>query len=287
MEKNHAIAAFAALSQETRLDILRLLIRAGRNGLLAGELAAALDVRANTLSANLAVLDQAGLVAKQRMGRNIRYFALTETVSQLVGYLMEDCCGGNPDLCAPVLHDIATANQKEPVMAIDAPKDVYNVLFLCTGNSARSILAEAILNREGKGKFRAYSAGSHPAGQVHPYAIDLLKGLNHPTDALRSKDWEEFAGPDAPKLDFVFTVCDKAAAEPCPIWPGQPMSAHWGLPDPAAFEGAEAEKRAVFLKTYRMLRSRISIFANLPMTTLDQLSLQERLDDIGQSKAEA
>ena len=281
MEKNHAIAAFAALSQETRLDILRLLIRAGRNGLLAGELAAALDVRANTLSANLAVLDQAGLVDKQRMGRNIRYFALTETVSQLVGYLMEDCCGGNPELCAPVLHDIATANQKEPVMAIDAPKDVYNVLFLCTGNSARSILAEAILNREGNGKFRAYSAGSQPAGQVHPYAIDLLKGLNHPTDALRSKDWDEFAAPDAPKLDFVFTVCDKAAAEPCPIWPGQPMSAHWGLPDPASVQGYEEELRAAFRQTRDEILARIEKLLALPLGELEPQAVSQALTRIG------
>jgi arsenate reductase (thioredoxin) len=158
---------------------------------------------------------------------------------------------------------------------------VYNVLFLCTGNSARSILAECILNREGKGRFRAFSAGSHPKGQVHPFAIELLKKLNHPTAGLRSKDWEEFAAPGAPAMDFVFTVCDNAANEVCPVWPGQPMTAHWGLPDPAAAEGTEAERHLAFADAYRMLLNRISIFTNLPMRSLDRLALQKRLDEIG------
>jgi arsenate reductase len=160
---------------------------------------------------------------------------------------------------------------------------VFNVLFLCTGNSARSVLAECILNREGKGRFRAYSAGSHPKGQVHPFAIELLKKLNHPTAGLRSKSWDEFAAPDAPQLDFVFTVCDNAANEVCPIWPGQPMTAHWGLPDPAAAEGTEAEKHFAFADAYRMLLNRISIFTSLPMKSLDRLSLQKQLDEIGRS----
>jgi protein-tyrosine-phosphatase len=157
------------------------------------------------------------------------------------------------------------------------------VLFLCTGNSARSILAECILNREGQGRFRAFSAGSQPKGQVHPFAIDLLKKLNHPTAGLRSKSWDEFAVPDAPHLDFVFTVCDNAASEVCPIWPGQPMTAHWGVPDPAAAEGTEAERRFAFADAYRMLHNRISVFTSLPMSSLDRLSLQKRLDEIGRS----
>ena len=155
------------------------------------------------------------------------------------------------------------------------------MLFLCTGNSARSILAECILNREGKGRFRAFSAGSHPKGQVHPFAIDLLKKLNHPTAGLRSKDWEEFAAPGAPVMDFVFTVCDNAANEVCPVWPGQPMTAHWGLPDPAAVEGTEAERHLAFADAYRMLLNRISVFTSLPMKSLDRLALQKRLDEIG------
>ena len=159
----------------------------------------------------------------------------------------------------------------------------FNVLFLCTGNSARSILAEAIMNREGQGRFKGFSAGSHPKGQVHPFALDLLKKMNHPIDGLRSKGWEEFAAPNAPEMDFVFTVCDNAANEVCPVWPGQPMSAHWGLPDPAEAAGSETEQRLAFADTYRMLRNRISIFISLPMKSLDRLSLQKRLEDIGRS----
>jgi protein-tyrosine-phosphatase len=158
---------------------------------------------------------------------------------------------------------------------------VYNVLFLCTGNSARSILAEAIMDRLGEGRFKGYSAGSHPAGRVHPYAIDLLKSLNHPTGALSSKSWDVFAEPGAPKMDFVFTVCDNAAGEVCPIWPGHPMVAHWPFQDPAAFEGSEAEKRQVFADAYGQIYNRVGIFVNLPITALDKLSLQKRLSEIG------
>jgi len=162
---------------------------------------------------------------------------------------------------------------------------MFNVLFLCTGNSARSIMAEAILAREGMGKFQAYSAGSQPKGEINPAAIHLLKHLNHKTENLRSKNWDEFAADGAPELDFVFTVCDNAANEVCPVWPGQPMSAHWGLPDPAAVEGTEAEVAAAFAEAYRMLHQRISIFVNLPISSLDKLSLQEKLDKIGNTQA--
>lgn len=157
----------------------------------------------------------------------------------------------------------------------------FNVLFLCTGNSARSVIAEAIMNRVGQGRFKAYSAGSQPKGEVHPYTLDLLRQMNFDTGFARSKDWSEFAQPGAPELDFVFTVCDNAANEACPVWPGQPMTAHWGVPDPAAAEGTEAEKHLAFAEAYRMLNSRISIFTSLPLSSIDRLSLQKRLDDIG------
>lgn len=163
----------------------------------------------------------------------------------------------------------------------------YNVLFLCTGNSARSILAEAILNRAGGGAFIAHSAGSHPTGRINPHALELLKSLDHPTDMLRSKDWLEFAKPDAPALDFVFTVCDNAAGEVCPVWPGHPMTAHWGLPDPAAVTGSKAEIAAAFAGTYRMLNNRIETFINLPLASLEAMSLQKRLDGIGQDHTES
>lgn len=168
-------------------------------------------------------------------------------------------------------------------MSEDAAGKTYDVLFLCTGNSARSILAECVLNRHGRGRFRAYSAGSHPTGRVNPYALELLKNQNYAVDKLRSKDWKEFSGPGAPRLDFVFTVCDSAASETCPVWPGQPMTAHWGLPDPAAVNGSEAVKRAAFADTMRMLTQRISIFTNLPITSLNKLSLQKHLDAIGET----
>jgi protein-tyrosine-phosphatase len=159
-----------------------------------------------------------------------------------------------------------------------------NVLFLCTHNSARSIVAECVIARLGGDRFRGFSAGSQPSGRVHPYALDLLRQLNYDTSKLRSKSWEEFAAPGAPELDFVFTVCDNAANEVCPVWPGQPMSAHWGLPDPSAAEGRESERRFAFADTHRMLYQRIGIFTNLPLSSLDKLSLQRRLDDIGRSK---
>lgn len=160
----------------------------------------------------------------------------------------------------------------------------YNVLFLCTGNSARSILAESILNRHGAGKFHAFSAGSHPKGEVHPMALDLLRRFNYVTDDLRSKDWNEFAQEGAPELDFVFTVCDNAAGEVCPIWPGQPMTAHWGIEDPAAVNSSEDKQRHAFKTAYFQLERRIQIFTNLPLTSLDKLTLQNRLDAIGKTR---
>ena len=157
----------------------------------------------------------------------------------------------------------------------------FNVLFLCTGNSARSILAEAILRRDGAGRFNAFSAGSQPKGDVNPFAFKVLEALNYPTDGLRSKSWDEFAAPGAPEMDFVFTVCDNAAGEACPLWPGQPMTAHWGVEDPAAIEGRDIEKEAAFVTAARYLKNRISAFANLPLASLDRLTLTVRLREIG------
>lgn len=162
----------------------------------------------------------------------------------------------------------------------------YNVLFLCTGNSARSILAEALINHTGRGQFTGYSAGSFPAGQVNPLAIKLLEQMRLPTEGLHSKNWDVFSGPDAPKMDFVFTVCDQAAAEPCPIWPGQPMTAHWGMPDPAAVEGSEEVRERAFRDAFIALRSRIGLFTNLPIASLDRLKLQDKLESIGKTQPE-
>jgi protein-tyrosine-phosphatase len=173
-------------------------------------------------------------------------------------------------------------------MTDDAKHRPLNVLFLCTHNSARSVMAECIMNRVGAGRFKAYSAGSSPSGVLDRRAIHLLEHLNYKTDHLRSKGWDEFAllnNPDAPELDFVFTVCDNAAGETCPIWPGQPMSAHWGIPNPGSTQGSEAEVALAFAEAYRQLNSRITAFCALPMASLDRLSLQRRLDEIGKSKA--
>ena len=161
---------------------------------------------------------------------------------------------------------------------------VFNVLFLCTGNSARSVIAESILNQDGLGRFRAFSAGSHPKGAVHPLALKVLEDYGYPTEGLRSKPWDEFARADAPALDFVFTVCDNAAGEVCPVWPGQPMTAHWGIEDPAAAEGTHIERLAAFVAAFRHLKNRITAFAALPVASLDRVSLQARLTEIGQGE---
>jgi len=165
--------------------------------------------------------------------------------------------------------------------------EAYNVLFLCTGNSARSIMGEAILNRLGRGHFRGYSAGSHPKGEINPMTLDILERQNYPVDELRSKSWDEFAAEGAPELDFVFTVCDDAAREVCPVWPGRPLSAHWGIPDPAAVEGTEVERRLAFAEALRMMTRRIEIFVSLPLKSLDELTLRKRLDEIGRSLPES
>ena len=159
---------------------------------------------------------------------------------------------------------------------------VFNVLFLCTGNTARSIIAESILRKDGAGRFNAFSAGSHPKGAVNPLALKVLKSFNYPTDDLRSKSWEEFAAPGAPAMDFVFTVCDAAASEVCPVWPGQPMTAHWGIEDPAAVEGTDIQKEKAFVAAFRYLKNRISAFSNLPIKSLDKMALNARLREIGE-----
>lgn len=274
MESSSALTAFAALSQDMRLQAVRHLVAAEPDGLTAGEIAAALDARPNTLSTNLGVLSQANLVRSQREGRQIRYFARLDTIGALIGFLTDDCCGGNPAVCGPL------TRSPEPTMH-DAP---FNVLFLCTGNSARSLIAEAVLNADPSGRFRAFSAGSQPAGIPNPRTIQLLDRLGHDTSQLRSKSWDEFAAPDAPRMDFVFTVCDAAAAEPCPYWPGQPMSAHWGVPDPAAATGSEAEIAAAFNAAHRTLATRIGLFTALPIGSLERMSLKRKLDQIGEAR---
>jgi arsenate reductase len=280
METKEALSALSALGHAQRLEIFRHLVKVGPQGAVAGEIASALSALPNTLSANLSLLAQAGLVEQAREGRNMRYRARMDAMQGLVDFLLEDCCGGDVSLCSPAA---GRTKERSGVLQDGGPMTpkTYNVLFLCTGNSARSIIAEACLSREGLGKFNAFSAGSQPAGEVNPYAIQLLEKQNFNTKPFRSKSWDEYAGPDAPVMDFVFTVCDNAAKEVCPVWPGQPMTAHWGVADPAKVEGNETETALAFADTFRMLRHRISIFCNLPLESLDRLSLQKQVDEIG------
>ena len=267
--------AFAALGQPHRLAIFRLLARRAPVGVAAGEIAAAVGLAANNASAHLATLSRAGLIRGARDGKSIRYALDMAAAGRLIDYLARDCCRGRPELCAPLTAD--RLNLREPAMA----DRLFNVLFICSGNSARSIFAEAILAREGAGRFNAFSAGTRPQSELNPFAVAKLEELGHDVSGLRAKNVAEFQTPDAPAMDFVFTVCDTAANEDCPPWPGQPISGHWGIPDPVKAEGTDAEKAYAFAEAYRMLKHRISAFANLPLERLDAIALQREVDRIG------
>jgi ArsR family transcriptional regulator, arsenate/arsenite/antimonite-responsive transcriptional repressor / arsenate reductase (thioredoxin) len=273
MEMNNALACFAALSQPTRLEAFRLLVQAEPDGLAAGELARRLDTPQNTLSTHLSILTRCGLARGDRRGRSVVYRASVAQLRGLTDFLAKDCCGGAPQRCAP---DAQT--ERVPRMTDDR---TYNVLFLCTGNSARSILAEALLGCIGGARFRAFSAGSQPKGAVHPMALKILGDGNFPLKEFRSKSWEEFSGEGAPKMDFIFTVCDSAAGEACPVWPGQPMTAHWGIDDPAAATGAPIEIERAFVQAFNYLKRRIELFTALPIDKLDRLTLHAKIKAIG------
>jgi arsenate reductase len=280
LEGSDAVKILVALSQATRLEIFRLLVRYLPYGLAAGDIARLLAIPHNTLSGHLTLLEQGELVLSRREGRSIIYAANRNRALQLTAFLLEDCCRMTERSCGvSTLTDSALPfpAKREGFMS----NKTYNVLILCTGNSARSIMAEAILNREGAGRIHAFSAGSQPKGLPNPYALSLLKDLGYDTDGLRSKSWDEFGGQTATKMDIIVTVCDSAAGETCPFWPGHPLVAHWGVPDPAAVEGTDAEKRAAFMEAYRRLGARISAFVNLELETLDLSTLKLRLADIG------
>lgn len=277
MKSNDAITALAAIAHEGRLEIFRLLMRRAPAALAAGEIAAALGVRATTLSNQLTVLEHAGLVASSREGRSVLYRAHLDQAAALITFLTADCCRGRSDVCHPAAAAFL-ARQAALGHPLDRPR---GVLFLCTGNSARSIFAEAILNGLAPNRFIAYSAGASPTGAVAPMTLELLESLEYETGALRSKSWSAFSASGAPTLDFVITVCDQAANEPCPIWPGQPAPAHWGVPDPAAARGGAEDRRVAFAAAYSTLYNRIKAFVDLPLDQLDQLALQQRLDAIG------
>ena len=277
LSEDQAVVALAALAQAQRLRAFRLLIQAGAAGMSAGALGDALGMPASTLSFHLKALAQAGLVQTVPSGRFVIYSAHTAHMAGLMRYLSDACCGGAP--C-----ELPVWLNTTPTWSTPMSTRAYNVLFICTANSARSIMAEAILNAQAGGRFVAHSAGSHPAGAVHPSALDLIERHHFARGDLRSKDWAEFAQAGAPVMDFVFTVCDKAAGEVCPVWPGQPISAHWGVADPAAATGSNEQRQRAFLDAFLMLQRRISLFLSLPLDKLDRLSLQAEVLRIGQAQ---
>lgn len=268
-----ASQAFATLGHPDRLAVFRLLMRFAPRGVRPTEIVAALGLKANTLSHHLADLTSAGLARVERQGRSLFYSVDLDTTEGLIGYLALDVGRARPDLLCSL-----TASARE----LPTPGDkTWNVLFICSGNSARSLLAEALLRDLGRGRFTAFSAGTRPGTSPNPFALEVLERNGHDTSGLRSKDVSGFQQPGAPVMDFVFTVCDTAAAEECPPWPGQPITGHWGLPDPVKATGTDAEKALVFAQTYGALRRRIAAFVELPLASLDRLSLQSRVDAIG------
>jgi protein-tyrosine-phosphatase/DNA-binding transcriptional ArsR family regulator len=277
MEMDRAAHAFATLGHPGRLAVLRLLMRFAPQGVRPTEIAAALGLRQNTLSHHLADLAGAGLVAVTRQGRSLLYTADLAATEALIGYLALDVGRARPDLLAPLL----TAQKDVLSMASTYRDTDFDVLFICSGNSARSIFAEALLRDLGRGKFQAFSAGTRPGTALNPFALDVLARNGHDIAGLRSKHVTEFQQPGAIVMDFVFTVCDTAAAEECPPWPGQPITGHWGLPDPVKATGTDAEKALVFAQTYAVLRRRIAAFVALPFESLSRMSLQSRVDAIG------
>lgn len=277
MEHTIATHAFATLGHPDRLAVFRLLMRFAPQGVRPTEMAEALGLKQNTLSHHLADLTASGLVRVERQGRSLFYAVDLDTAEGLIGYLALDVGRARPDLIPPLL-----CAQKDAASMTALHRDTdFDVLFICSGNSARSIFAEALLRDLGRGKFQAFSAGTRPNTQLNPFALEILQRNGHDTTELRSKHISEFQAPGSIVMDFVFTVCDTAAAEECPPWPGQPITGHWGLPDPVKAVGTDAEKALVFAQTYAALRRRIAAFVELPFDSLSRMSLQSRVDAIG------
>ena len=281
MEIDGAAAAFTALGQPTRLELMRLLLAAGPSGLPAGEIASRLGVPASTLSFHLRTLEEAGLVAATRHGRSLIYAAQVARLRGLIAFLAEACCNGDPARCGD-LHRLfdthgETANMEKPS---------FNVLFLCTRNSARSIMGEAILNSIGEGRFRAFSAGSDPSdtGPL-PEVLSQLKALGHDVSILRSKSWDEFTGPGAPRIDFVIALCDTLAGQVCPDFGATTITAAWPLPDPAKFTGSPTERATLLNELYAALHRRLGIFTALPFASLDRMALKARVDELADPHA--
>lgn len=284
MHTTASLTALAALAQESRLSVFRLLVKAGPDGLPGREIAQALGITPSALSFHLKELTHACLLTPRQAGRSIIYSANLETMKDLMGYLMENCCQGHSTAPSAQTGQTADAPEETPHATphnAQADDRVYNVLFLCTGNSARSIMAEVLVSTMGRGRFRGFSAGSRPTGVVNPLAIEQIAATGYPLATLRSKGWDEFSAPDAPHMDFVITVCDSAAGEVCPLWPGHPISAHWGFEDPALVTGSEEVRRAAFRRVYRQLVARLNVFTSLPLSMLEKNAIQAELNRIG------
>jgi arsenate reductase len=276
MESSDAAAAFAALSVDTRLNLLRLLLAHGASGMAAGDIATQLELPASTSSFHLTALERAGLTQSTRQGRQIIHAVRMAGLRQLLVFLTETCCGGRPELCGDIARLLPPLREEDRGMT-----PAFNVLFLCTHNSARSILAEAIVEKYGRGRFRAYSAGSDPVAQPNPEVIARLGAFGHDTDGLRSKSWHEFTGPDAPQMDFVITLCDALDGPVCPDFGELAVTGAWPLPDPAKFMGSPLERSSMLNELYASLRRRIEIFAALPFASLDRMAMKRLLDEIG------
>jgi len=276
MESTEAATIFAALSQETRIDLMRLLLSESPNGLPASDIASRLGIPASTLSFHLAALERAGLTHSTRHGRQIVHAARIAGVRQVLGFLTETCCGGRPELCGDLARLLPSLPEENRGMT-----PAFNVLFLCTHNAARSIMAEAILRKCGGDRFHAYSAGSDPVAKPNPEVIKKLRAFGHDTASLRSKSWNEFTGPTAPRMDFVITLCDTLREHTCPEFDKLTVTGAWPLPDPAKFNGNKIECATLLNEVYGGLRRRIEIFTALPFASLDRMAMRARLDEIG------
>jgi ArsR family transcriptional regulator, arsenate/arsenite/antimonite-responsive transcriptional repressor / arsenate reductase (thioredoxin) len=278
MDETIAIDGLGSLAQPTRLAVFRKLLAAHPGTVPAGELARLCDVPHNTMSTHLGVLSRAGLVEVERDGRAMNYRADIKAFRGLVRFLTSDCCNGRPDLCGDVAKLIPDIDESSEARVMTP---AFNVLFLCTHNSARSIMAEALLEKVGKGKFNAYSAGADPAIAPMPEIMTRLKALGHDVSNLRCKSWNEFTGPNAPRMDFVIALCDTPQGQTCPEIGGKFVTGAWPLPDPTDFKGSPTERTTLLNELYAMIRRRIEIFTSLPFASLDKMALKARLDEIG------
>jgi arsenate reductase len=274
-----AIEGFGSLAQPTRLAAVRHLLAVHPQSLPAGEIARLCEVPHNTMSTHLGILSRAGLISVEKDGRSMNYRADVTGFRGLLDFLSRDCCNGRPELCGDAFELPLETVAAEPRGKFMTP--AFNVLFLCTQNSARSIIAEALLEKIGRGRFRAYSAGSSPARQPLPEVIDRLKALGHDVTHLHSKSWDEFKGPDAPRMDFIIALCDAPNGQFCPDFDSQFVTGAWPLPDPAEFKGSPTERTTLLNELYAMIRRRLEIFTSLPFDSLDRMAIKARLDEIG------